>query len=137
MSGADSLTSLPDGWRRVPLKTVCDFAVSNVDKLSFDDELPVRLCNYTDVYRNERVSPDMDLMAATATRQEIERFHLEVGDVVITKDSESFVMTTSRFPHMWRGLHTTSSVAITSRLFVREGTCWMDAFFFGACSHDP
>ncbi len=90
MSGADSLTSLPDGWRRVPLKTVCDFAVSNVDKLSFDDELPVRLCNYTDVYRNERVSPDMDLMAATATRQEIERFHLEVGDVVITKDSESW-----------------------------------------------
>jgi len=69
---------------------VCDFAVSNVDKLSFDDELPVRLCNYTDVYRNERVSPDMDLMAATATRQEIERFHLEVGDVVITKDSESW-----------------------------------------------
>ncbi len=83
-------TSLPDGWRRVPLKTICDFAVSNVDKHSFDDEFPVRLCNYTDVYKNDRVSPDLDLMAATATQQEIERFHLEVGDVVITKDSESW-----------------------------------------------
>ena len=90
MNGADLLTSLPDGWRRVPLKATADFAVSNVDKHSFDDELPVRLCNYTDVYKNDRVSPDMELMAATATPQEIERFHLEVGDVVITKDSESW-----------------------------------------------
>ncbi len=90
MNGADLLASLPDGWRRVPLKTTSDFAVSNVDKHSFDDELPVRLCNYTDVYKNDRVSPEMDLMAATATPQEIERFRLEVGDVVITKDSESW-----------------------------------------------
>ncbi|WP_215892287.1 restriction endonuclease subunit S [Acidithiobacillus ferriphilus] len=90
MSSTDLLAFLPDGWRRVPLKTTCDFAVSNVDKHSFDDELPVRLCNYTDVYKNDRVSPDMDLMAATATSQEIARFHLEVGDVVITKDSESW-----------------------------------------------
>jgi type I restriction enzyme S subunit len=90
VNGADLLASLPNGWRRVPLKTACDFAVSNVDKHSFDDELPVRLCNYTDVYKNDRVSPDMDLMAATATPQEIERFRLEVGDVVVTKDSESW-----------------------------------------------
>lgn len=90
MSSADLLASLPNGWRRVPLKTTCDFFVSNVDKHSFDDEIPVRLCNYTDVYKNDRVSPDMGLMAATATPQEIERFHLEVGDVVITKDSESW-----------------------------------------------
>ncbi|OBU50249.1 restriction endonuclease subunit S [Stenotrophomonas maltophilia] len=90
MSSADLLASLPNGWRRVPLKTTSDFFVSNVDKHSFDDEIPVRLCNYTDVYKNDRVSPDMGLMAATATPQEIERFHLEVGDVVITKDSESW-----------------------------------------------
>jgi type I restriction enzyme S subunit len=90
VSSADLLASLPNGWRRVPLKTTCDFFVSNVDKHSFDDEIPVRLCNYTDVYKNDRVSPDMGLMAATATPQEIERFHLEVGDVVITKDSESW-----------------------------------------------
>ncbi|TAL93943.1 MAG: type I restriction endonuclease subunit S [Rhodanobacter sp.] len=90
MNGADLLASLPDGWRRVPLKTTSEFAVSNVDKHSFDDELPVRLCNYTDVYKNDRVSSEMNLMAATATPQEIERFRLDVGDVVITKDSESW-----------------------------------------------
>lgn len=90
MNGAGLLASLPDGWRRMPLKATSDFAVSNVDKHSFDDELPVRLCNYTDVYKNDRISADMDLMTATATPQEIERFRLEVGDVVITKDSESW-----------------------------------------------
>jgi len=90
VNGADLLASLPDGWRRVPLKTTSEFAVSNVDKHSFDDELPVRLCNYTDVYKNDRVSSEMNLMAATATPQEIERFRLDVGDVVITKDSESW-----------------------------------------------
>ena len=84
------LTSHPNGWKRYPLKHTCDFAVSNVDKLTLEDELSIRLCNYTDVYKNERVSPDMELMMATATPQEIERFRLEAGDVVITKDSESW-----------------------------------------------
>lgn len=90
MNAADLLAPLPDGWSSVPLKAVCEYAVSNVDKHSFDDERPVRLCNYTDVYKNDRVSPDLELMVATATPQEIERFHLEIGDVVITKDSESW-----------------------------------------------
>ena len=83
-------TGLPDNWKTVPLKSVCFFTVSNVDKHSFDNELPVRLCNYTDVYKNEKVSPELDLMRATASKEEIERFHLEVGDVLITKDSESW-----------------------------------------------
>jgi type I restriction enzyme, S subunit len=90
VNGAGLLASVPAEWRRVPLKTISDFAVSNVDKHSFDGELPVRLCNYADVYKNDRVSPDMDLMKATATPQEIERFRLEIGDVIITNDSESW-----------------------------------------------
>ena len=81
---------LPEGWRTVPIKTACQYAVSNVDKHSLENELPVRLCNYTDVYKNEQVSPKLDLMTATATQEEIEKFHLEAGDVVITKDSESW-----------------------------------------------
>jgi len=90
MKATDLLSSLPMDWPPVPLKTACYFAVSNVDKHSFDDEIQVRLCNYSDVYNNDRVSPDLELMMATATEGEIEKFHLEVGDVVITKDSESW-----------------------------------------------
>lgn len=90
MNATELLSSIPTGWSTVPLKAVCDYTVSNVDKHSFEDELPVRLCNYTDVYKNDRVSPALELMVATATEDEIEKFHLEFGDVVITKDSESW-----------------------------------------------
>lgn len=79
---------LPSGWTVMPLKAVADYMVSNVDKHSFEDEIPVRLCNYTDVYKNEFIHPGMDLMQATATEAEIEKFQLRVADVVITKDSE-------------------------------------------------
>lgn len=74
----------------MPLKAVADYIVSNVDKIPNDDELPVRLCNYTDVYNNEFIHPEMELMRTTATESEIEKFGLKVHDVVITKDSESW-----------------------------------------------
>jgi type I restriction enzyme S subunit len=84
------LAVLPGNWAIVPIKSACYFTVSNVDKHSLEDETPIRLCNYTDVYKNDRVSPELDLMPATATEDEIEKFHLEIGDVIITKDSESW-----------------------------------------------
>lgn len=74
----------------LPLKAVADYFVSSVDKLVSDSEQPVRLCNYTDVYKNDYIRPDMDLMSATASEAEIERFRLLVNDVVITKDSETW-----------------------------------------------
>ena len=64
--------------------------VSNVDKNFNDDELPVRLCNYVDVYHNRRITPEMSFMQATASPDEIERFRLEPSDVLITKDSETW-----------------------------------------------
>lgn len=61
---------------------------SNVDKHSVEGEHPVRLCNYVDVYRNDRIRDDMEFMAATATDAQIERFTLRAQDVLATKDSE-------------------------------------------------
>lgn len=71
------------------LKTVADLLVSNVDKKANDGERPVRLCNYVDVYYHDRITTDLDLMLATATDDEIDKFTLRPGDVVITKDSET------------------------------------------------
>ncbi len=88
MSGYFS--SLPPAWRCEKLKHVADFWVSNVDKLTIENEIPVRLCNYTDVYHREFITPDLPLMEATATKAEIAKFCLKAGDVVITKDSESW-----------------------------------------------
>ena len=64
--------------------------VSNVDKHTKDDEQPVRLCNYVDVYKNDRIRSGMAFMRATATTDEIERFRLRSGDVLITRDSEAW-----------------------------------------------
>lgn len=75
--------------RTVSLSAVSEVRVSNVDKRSETGELPVRLCNYTDVYKNDYITDDLEFMRATASRAEIARFGLRIGDVIITKDSES------------------------------------------------
>jgi type I restriction enzyme S subunit len=89
-SGTTWFDKVPTHWQVSRLKTVATYRVSNVDKIPADDEEPVRLCNYTDVYYNEKVHPGLDLMCTTATVAEIRRFGLRVGDVVITKDSEDW-----------------------------------------------
>ena len=50
--------------------------VSNVDKHTREDEIPVRLCNYTDVYKNDHIQQGIAFMGATASMDEIERFRL-------------------------------------------------------------
>ena len=78
-------------WDLMPIRAlVTYYAVSNVDKVLRVGEMPVRLCNYSDVYNNEFISPQMDHMQATASGNEIERFSLSKNDVIITKDSESW-----------------------------------------------
>ena len=78
------------GWRVTTLKEVTALRLSSVDKKSKDNELPVRLCNYMDVYKNNFLYGDMDFMTATATEREIGSCSLVCGDVVITKDSEKY-----------------------------------------------
>jgi type I restriction enzyme, S subunit len=89
-SGVDWLGDVPAHWEVKRLKTSATCWVSNVDKVPAEDEVPVRLCNYTDVYYNDHISSDMNLMETTATADEIRRFGLQVGDVLITKDSEEW-----------------------------------------------
>jgi type I restriction enzyme S subunit len=88
-SGNDWLGDVPEHWEVALLKHVADVRFSGVDKHSHADETPVRLCNYTDVYKNDRITGDMDLMRATATGVEIARLTLKAGDVILTKDSET------------------------------------------------
>ena len=86
----DWMDRLPEGWKVKPLRHMTDYRISSVDKRVKGDEFPVRLCNYTDVYHNEFIRPDMDFMYATATKTEIDQYRLLNNDVVITKDSESW-----------------------------------------------
>lgn len=88
-SGVDWMGPVPAHWEVLRLKDACEVFPSNVDKHAREDEPSVFLCNYTDVYYNERITPGMDFMAATATEEQIQRFTLRGGDTIITKDSET------------------------------------------------
>lgn len=75
--------------RVVRLKNVADVLVSNIDKHSVAGEQPVKLCNYVDVYKNTYISSAIQFMESTASDDQIRRYKLRVGDVIITKDSET------------------------------------------------
>ena len=89
-SGVEWLGDVPAHWEVKRIKSIATYRVSNVDKVAVDDEVQIRLVNYTDVYHHDYIGPDMGLMETTATLEEVGRFRLRPGDVVITKDSEDW-----------------------------------------------
>jgi type I restriction enzyme S subunit len=76
-------------WTTARLADVADIRFSNVDKKAIPGEAPVRLCNYMDVYTNDYITAELPFMEATASSAESERFRVEKGDVLLTKDSET------------------------------------------------
>lgn len=102
---------LPPGWKLEKLKFFVDVRNSNVDKAIHEDEQPVRLCNYTDVYYNDRITPDLPFMEGSATEAEIERFQLKRDQIIITKDSEEWddigipALVTEDMPEVLCGYH--------------------------------
>jgi type I restriction enzyme, S subunit len=89
-SGINWLGKIPEHWKERQLKYIANVTNSNVDKHTKEDEEPVLLCNYVDVYYNEYITDALDFMKATATEDEKARFQLKEGDVIVTKDSESW-----------------------------------------------
>jgi type I restriction enzyme, S subunit len=74
---------------RSPLLEAADVWFSGVDKKSRDDEVPVLLCNYMDVFHNTRITAPLAFMQATASKRQIADNSLRKNDVVFTKDSET------------------------------------------------
>ncbi len=89
-SGMEWVGDIPKHWKVHRLKHVASVQFSSVDKHTIEGEEPVRLCNYVDVYYNDFIKEGLEFMSATATRSEIARFQLRHGDVLVTKDSESW-----------------------------------------------
>jgi type I restriction enzyme S subunit len=86
----DWTLTVPAHWNLRRLKEVASVRPSNVDKKSVEGERGVRLCNYVDVYKNDKITGEMEFMDATATDAQIAQFSIRAGDVVITKDSETW-----------------------------------------------
>ena len=79
--------------KETKLGDVADVYISGVDKKTLPTEVPIRLCNYTDVYYNWAIRTEkrQGFMLASAKQDEIARFRLHAGQVAITKDSETRV----------------------------------------------
>ncbi len=89
-SGVEWLGDIPVHWDVKRLKSLATVQLSNVDKKSVEGQDAIRLCNYVDVYYREHIGADIEFMPATATKEQVRRFSLCAGDVLITKDSETW-----------------------------------------------
>lgn len=89
-SGVEWLGEIPVHWGVRRLKECADAWLSNVDKKFVEGEPKVRLCNYVDVYYHDQIHGEMEFMTATATPAQVRRFSLRGGDVLVTKDSETW-----------------------------------------------
>lgn len=76
-------------WKKAALVELVDIRVSNVDKKIYPSKKLVLLCNYMDVYSNKYITNKINFSIGSADLNEINRFTLLDGDVVITKDSET------------------------------------------------
>ena len=83
------LGDIPEQSKVERLDHTAKIKTSNVDKKIQEDEALVKLCNYVDIYYNEKITSEINFMEASASFTEIEKFKLKKGDVVLTKDSES------------------------------------------------
>lgn len=88
-SGVLWFPRVPQHWEILPLRYLCDIRPSNVDKKEKENEQLVTLCNYTDVYYGSYILDSAGFMTATASPEQLSRFRLRKGDVLITKDSET------------------------------------------------
>lgn len=89
-SGVEWLGTIPEHWIINRLKDLGMLRFSNVDKKTKEGQLSVLLCNYVDVYKNDYIDNSIDFMLSSASLSEMQRFTLQVGDIMFTKDSESF-----------------------------------------------
>lgn len=124
-SGVEWIGEIPEHWEVRKLKIVASIKGSNVDKHILKEEIQIRLCNYTDVYKNDFINSSIDFNIGSCTEEEYKKFSISENDVIITKDSESpddigvpaFV--TEKVPDLVCGYHL-SLISTNSKLIMGE-----------------
>lgn len=79
---------IPKDWDLDKLRKNAIVLFSNVDKHIHEDEIPVFLCNYQDVYYHDYINSGIPFSAGSVKPSEFRKFQLHKGDIIITKDSE-------------------------------------------------
>lgn len=77
--------------KKYKLADIAKIEISGVDKKTVEGEIPIRLCNFVDVYRNWAITKEKGrcFMRASAKQAEIDKCSIFKGQVAITKDSET------------------------------------------------
>ena len=90
MNNLNYLEKLLDGakveW--LTLGQVAEVSAAGVDKKINDNEIPVKLLNFMDVYRNRYIDKSIPQMEVTAKESKIEFCNILAGDIFITPSSE-------------------------------------------------
>ena len=71
------------------LKHHATISFSSVDRKEESNQLTVGICHYPIAYRNEIITKDTALDDGKCTQDELDRFALRRGRIILTKDSES------------------------------------------------
>lgn len=82
-------SELPNGWELKSLGEIGTISGAGVDKVSRSEDAPIKLLNYMDVYRNTFITPAIDFMDTTATKDQLRNCSLLEGDVLFTPTSET------------------------------------------------
>lgn len=84
------LKQIPADWEEKRLKSVGCFSASGIDKNVSEDEIPIGIINYTDVYNNKKHElRKKDYMMVTTTREKMLAHSVRKGDLIFTPSSET------------------------------------------------
>ena len=74
-------------WKK--LGEIAEITGAGVDKKKVLGELPIKLLNYMDVYKNQYINSNIPTMNVTAPENKIQNCNIEFGDIFVTPSSET------------------------------------------------
>ena len=74
-------------WKK--LGEIAEIAGAGVDKKIVLGELPIKLLNYMDVYKNQYINSNIPTMNVTAPENKIQNCNIKFGDIFVTPSSET------------------------------------------------
>lgn len=81
---------IPLNWEETKLRTIGKFSSSGIDKTVSENEVPIGIINYVDVYNNKTLKLDKrDYMMVTTSPEKASKHVVNVGDLIFTPSSET------------------------------------------------
>jgi type I restriction enzyme S subunit len=92
-SGEEFIGDIPSNWECIRLGMLGLFSSSGIDKKTKDNEISVRMVNYTDIIQSRKYNPvqtgDKDYMVVSTPISKLNEHRLNKGDMVFIPSSET------------------------------------------------